>query len=106
MPVRMWTHGIQPFLELLRRRLPDSYEQMLTFFHVAYGIIALLYDTMTAFRGFWAECLCSLARYRMEVEETEVQETEVRETWTNIARFWCGQAADASRNTGTWPEFR
>lgn len=35
MPARMWRHGIHSFLELLRIRLPDSLEHMLTFIYLA-----------------------------------------------------------------------
>ena len=31
MPARMWRHGIHAFLELLRHRLPESLEHMLSF---------------------------------------------------------------------------
>ncbi|CAH0054104.1 unnamed protein product [Clonostachys solani] len=49
MPARMWRHSIHSFLELLHRRLPDSYEYMLTFIYLAYTIIALLYETIPNF---------------------------------------------------------
>jgi hypothetical protein len=44
MPARMWRHGIHSFLELLRHRLPDSLEHMLTFVHLAYSMVALRKD--------------------------------------------------------------
>lgn len=97
MPARMWRHGIHSFLELLRHRLPDSYDQMLTFIYLAYGMMALLYETVAAFRDVWVECLGDLARYRMAIEETDVKD---RETWTNVARSWYCKASDKAPSTG------
>jgi len=64
MPARMWRHGIHSFLELLRHRLPASLEHMLTFIYLAYSMMALLYETVPAFRDTWIECLGDLGRYR------------------------------------------
>ncbi|KAH9203753.1 hypothetical protein DL95DRAFT_500671 [Leptodontidium sp. 2 PMI_412] len=49
MPARMWRHGIHSFLELLRHRLPASLDHMLAFIYLAYSMMALLYETVTAF---------------------------------------------------------
>ncbi|KZL82378.1 hypothetical protein CI238_13438 [Colletotrichum incanum] len=64
MPARMWRHGIHSFLELLRHRLPASLEHMLTFIHLAYSMMALLYETVPTFEDTWIECLGDLGRYR------------------------------------------
>ncbi|KAL6824369.1 hypothetical protein J3E69DRAFT_289685 [Trichoderma sp. SZMC 28015] len=53
MPARMWRHGIHSFLELLRHRLPDLMEHMLTFIYLAYTMMALLYETVPAFADTW-----------------------------------------------------
>ncbi|KAL6816832.1 hypothetical protein V8C40DRAFT_269269 [Trichoderma camerunense] len=53
MPARMWRHGIHSFLELLRLRLPDLMEHMLTFIYLAYTMMALLYETVPAFADTW-----------------------------------------------------
>ncbi|KAJ4857635.1 hypothetical protein T069G_08532 [Trichoderma breve] len=53
MPARMWRHGIHCFLELLRHRLPDLMEHMLTFIYLAYTMMALLYETVPAFADTW-----------------------------------------------------
>jgi hypothetical protein len=45
----MWKHGIRPFLEFLRRRLPESIDYMLAFIYLAYQMMALLYGTVPAF---------------------------------------------------------
>ena len=64
MPARMWRHGIHSFLELLRHRLPGSIDHMLAFIYLAYAMMALLCDTVPAFRDTWIECLGDLGRYR------------------------------------------
>ncbi|PKK47685.1 hypothetical protein CI102_6228 [Trichoderma harzianum] len=53
MPARMWRHGIHSFLELLRLRLPDLMEHMLTFIYLAYTMMAVLYETVPAFADTW-----------------------------------------------------
>ncbi|KAL6351740.1 hypothetical protein LRP88_14988 [Fusarium phalaenopsidis] len=97
MPARMWRHGIHSFLELLRHRLPASLEHMLTFLHLAYSIVALLYETVPAFQDTWSECLGDLGRYRIAIENDCFRE---RETWTGVSRHWYSKASDKSPATG------
>ncbi|KAK7219219.1 hypothetical protein V2G26_007222 [Clonostachys chloroleuca] len=97
MPARMWRHGIHSFLELLRRRLPDSYEYMLTFIYLAYAMMALLYETVPTFEDTWVECLGDLARYRMAIEDNDPND---RETWTGVARQWYSLASEKAPSTG------
>ena len=97
MPARMWRHGIHAFLEVLRYRLPESSEHMLAFRHIAYSMMALLYETVSTFEDTWIECLGDLGRYRMAVEDDEPKD---REVWSNVARFWYNKAADKSPNMG------
>ncbi|CAG9996048.1 unnamed protein product [Clonostachys byssicola] len=97
MPARMWRHGIHSFLELLRRRLPDSYEYMLTFIYLAYAMMALLYETVPNFEDTWVECLGDLARYRMAIEDNDLKD---RETWTGVARQWYSFASEKAPSTG------
>ena len=97
MPARMWRHGIHSFLELLRRRLPDSLDHMLAFIYLAYSMVALLYETVSAFENTWIECLGDLGRYRMAIEDDDIRD---REIWTGVARFWYSKAADKSCTTG------
>lgn len=85
MPERMWRHGIHSFLELLRSKLPDSMEYMLTYIYLAYGIVALLYETVPAYADNWIECLGDLARYRMAIEDEDIRD---RETWAAVATQW------------------
>ena len=71
MPARIWRHGIHDFLEILRRRLDDSQEFMLTFKYIAYSTMALLYETIPAFEDAWVECLGDPGRYRMVIEQQD-----------------------------------
>ena len=97
MPARMWRHGIHSFLELLRHNLPASYDHMLTFIYTAYSMMALLYETVSAFEDTWIECLGDLARYRMAIEETDLKD---REIWTGVARHWYSLASEKAPTTG------
>ena len=97
MPARMWKHGIHSFLELLRRRLPESLDYMLAFIYLAYQMMALLYETVPTFEDTWIECLGDLGRYRMAIEDEDVRD---RETWAGVARFWYSKAADKSPTVG------
>ena len=97
MPARMWRHGIHGFLEVLRHRLPSSFEHMLTFIVIAYSMMALLYETVPTFEDTWVECLGDLARYRMAIEEEEIRD---RETWSGVARYWYAKASDRAPHVG------
>lgn len=97
MPARMWRHAIHAFLELLRHKLPDSYEHMVSFLYLSYSMVALLKETVPEFRETWIECLGDLARYRMAIEESDLRD---REIWSATARTWYNEAADLSPNTG------
>lgn len=63
-PGRMTRHGVHAFLELLRIRLPASKEHMLSFIHIAYSMMTLLYETVPVFQDDWIETLGDLGRYR------------------------------------------
>ncbi|KAI5456149.1 hypothetical protein BGZ63DRAFT_323324, partial [Mariannaea sp. PMI_226] len=97
MPARMWRHGIHSFLELLRHRLPESLEHMLTFLYLAYSMMALLYETVPKFEDTWIECLGDLGRYRMAIEDDDIVD---REVWTGVSRHWYSKASDKSPTTG------
>lgn len=97
MPARMWRHGIHAFLELLRHKLPDSIEHMISFLYLSYSMVALLKDTVPEFLETWIECLGDLARYRMAIEEVDLRD---RDIWSVTAKTWYNQAADLSPNTG------
>ncbi|KAG2416116.1 hypothetical protein HFD88_007308 [Aspergillus terreus] len=97
MPARMWRYGIHSFLELLRHRLPESLEHMLTFIYLAYSMMTLLLETVPTFQDTWLECLGDLSRYRMAVEESDLKE---REIWAGVARYWYNKAADRNPDVG------
>ncbi|EWZ78025.1 hypothetical protein FOWG_17646 [Fusarium oxysporum f. sp. lycopersici MN25] len=97
MPARMWRHGIQSFLELLRHRLPASREHMLTFLYLAFSMMALLCETVPAFEDTWIGCLGDLGRYRMAIENNDIRE---REVWVGVSRHWYSKASDRSPTTG------
>ncbi|CZR56383.1 uncharacterized protein PAC_06271 [Phialocephala subalpina] len=98
MPARMWRHGIHPFLELLRHRLPASVDHMLAFIYLAYSMMALLYETVPEFEDTWIECLGDLGRYRMAIESDDIRD---REVWTGVARHWYSKASDKVLTTGS-----
>ncbi len=64
-------------MELLRYCLPGSLDYILTFIYIAYSIIALLYETVPAFKDTWIECLGDLSRYRMAVKEDDIKVRKV-----------------------------
>ncbi|KAJ5145979.1 uncharacterized protein N7515_000543 [Penicillium bovifimosum] len=97
MPGRMWRYGIHAFLELLRQKLPESMEHMLSYIYLAYSMITLLLESVPDFRETWVECLGDLARYRMAVEELDRKE---RDLWAGISRYWYGQDAKRSAENG------
>ena len=97
MPARMWRHGIHSFLELLRHRLPHSFEHMLTFIYLAYSMMALLRDTVPTFEDTWIECLGDLGRYRMAIEDDDIRD---REVWTNVSKHWYSKSSDKAPTTG------
>ncbi|KAJ5665566.1 DNA/RNA-binding domain E.t1.c1-type [Penicillium maclennaniae] len=97
MPARMWRYGIHSFLELLRQKLPDSLDYMLNFINLAYSMMTLLLESVSAFRDTWIECLGDLARYRMAVEEADMRD---REVWAGVSRYWYNQDADRNPDVG------
>ena len=97
MPARMWSHGIHAFLEVLRHRLPESLDHMLTFIYIAYSMMALLYETVSNFEDTWVECLGDLKRYRMAVEDDDQRD---RDLWSGVVLSWYSKAADKNPSTG------
>lgn len=47
MPARMWRHGINSFLELLRYGRPTSLEHMATLISLVYSMMAFLHETVS-----------------------------------------------------------
>ncbi|CAL5872008.1 uncharacterized protein PFLUO_LOCUS6265 [Penicillium psychrofluorescens] len=97
MPARMWRYGIHSFLELLRHKLQDSLEYMLSFIYIAYSMMTLLLETVPTYKENWIECLGDLARYRMAVEDTDMRD---REVWANVSRYWYRKDSDRNPEVG------
>ena len=97
MPARMWRHGIYDFLEVLRHRLPDSLEHLVTFIHIAYSVMVLLYQDVQAFEHTWTECLGDLGRYRMYIEDGD---SSGKKMWMEIAHYWYAKGSKKSPNIG------
>lgn len=96
-PARMWRVAIQPLLEILRRKLPNSLDYMLGFINLAYSMITDLLERVEPFQDIWIECLGDLARYGMAAEKTDSSE---REAWAAVSRKWYNQYADRSPDVG------
>ncbi|KAJ5619265.1 DNA/RNA-binding domain E.t1.c1-type [Penicillium lagena] len=97
MPARMWRYGIHSFLELLRHKLQDSLEYMLSFIYIAYSMMTLLLETVPIYKENWIECLGDLARYRMAVEDTDMRD---REVWASVSRYWYRKDSDRNPEVG------
>lgn len=97
MPARLWRYGIHGYLELLRRKLPQSFDHMVNFIYLAYSMMTLLLESVQAFEETWIECLGDLARYQMAVQEHNVYG---REVWASVARYWYHKVADRSPHVG------
>ena len=97
MPARMWHHGIQTFLEVLRHRLTDSLKHMLAFIYIAYSMMALLYETVPAFEDTWIECPVDPGRYQVKIEDDNPRD---REVWKNVAKFRYEPGSDKTPQVG------
>lgn len=87
---RMWHHEIHFFLEILRNRLSETREQMLTFIFIAYSMLTLFHEMILVFKDTWVECLEDLAWYHIIIEEN----IRFREIWTRVAHNWYNIAAN------------
>ena len=96
MPARMWKHAIHGFLEVLRHRRPELQDCMVSFIYLAYSMVTLLYETVTAYLDTWIECLGDLARYRMAIE----QDREEHAQWASVAASWYIKASDRHPQIG------
>ncbi|KAK3365621.1 hypothetical protein B0T24DRAFT_651726 [Lasiosphaeria ovina] len=54
-----------------------SLEYILSFIYLAYSIIALLYETVPAFKDIWIKCLGDLGRYRIAIKDKDIRDREV-----------------------------
>lgn len=95
-PERFMKHGIHPFLELLRRHLPDSREHMVAFACHAYRETAVFYESVPIFREAWIELLGDLCRCQMYIAVI----IPAGEMWGSMARGWYNKAVDANPGLG------
>jgi casein kinase I homolog HRR25 len=89
LPTRMW-RSIQAllhvlFLQLHRDRLPESRANFLSYFRLAYQVMALLYETAPELKSAWIECLYALAYYRMLTEDPGTRD---RGVWEYTCCYW------------------
>jgi hypothetical protein len=97
MAARMWKYGAHQLLEILRKRLPESFEHLSSFIYFAYHLYALSLETVPAFLDMWAECLGDLARYRMAIVEDD---SPTRLAWAQTSQDWYTQVADREPSVG------
>lgn len=93
----MWRYLIHSFLKLLRYRISDSLDHIITFVYLTYSMMGLLIESVSIFEETWIECLRDLARYRIAIKEADLSD---REIWSGVARMWYNKAADKSPNVG------
>jgi len=82
---RLWKHGIESYVELLRRALPESLDFLKSYLHLVYGILSMLLEIVPAFKATFQECLGDVARYFMASEKQDQQKKEV---WIRTAGNW------------------
>jgi len=97
MPARMWRHGVHSFLEMMRARLPDSLDHMVTFINLSYSMVTAMYQQFLSFEDSWTEYLGDLARYKMAIEYDDIRK---RESWGDVAHYWYSKASNKSLTTG------
>lgn len=69
MPERIWCSGIQPILDFLQTRLPDSEEYMVQFMCLAYHRIVSLSKTVPYLKDKWAQLLVDIETYHKALNE-------------------------------------
>ena len=90
MPLRMWKHGAQTYLEVLRFYLPDSSEHMLAFILQAYVMFGLLLEMVPKFTNTWLEVLGDICWYGTVLPP----HTEIDNDWTKLSWDWYQKASD------------
>jgi len=85
MPSRMWRHGIHAFLELLRHRLPDTLEHMMSHLSFACTMLDLLQQSVPSLTPEWvvmAEALQEYIRLLDDIGRNGPQ------NWMHHAPWW------------------
>ncbi|KAJ9132134.1 hypothetical protein NKR19_g9402 [Coniochaeta hoffmannii] len=81
MPERMWRHGIQDFVQLLRHQPPVSVEIFRGFTIVAYTTLYSLDLTAASLQSTWAECRADLGRWKYAADSTDYED---RQHWKSV----------------------
>lgn len=82
LPTRMFRHGIQPLLDLLRDHFPKSRSNFLSFLRLSYSMVALFHETAPHLKATWIECLHELAQCFKDIG------TEDGAVWEKRIRYW------------------
>jgi len=99
LPTRMFRHGIQPLLDLLRDHFPESRSNFLSFLRLSYSMAALFYETAPQLKAIWIECLYELARIFKDVDTPHTRraaaehpqrtwDTEGSAIWEKRIQYW------------------
>ena len=68
MPSRMWDHGINGFLNILRHQMPGTAEHMLAYLNFAYSMLEDLSTQVPSLASEWVECVKGLNVYCKELQ--------------------------------------
>ncbi|KAL9630553.1 MAG: hypothetical protein Q9164_006355 [Protoblastenia rupestris] len=85
-PSRLWHHGIRQFIEVLRKRLPQSTHLMSAYISIADRAMLNLHRIFGG--SIWRECLGDLASYRLVIDD------ERSPRWRKAAISWYTEASD------------
>jgi hypothetical protein len=82
MPARMWEHGLNGFLKILRSQMPGTSEHMLAYLDHAYSVLEDLQEHVPSLSTEWSQCVKGLNVYRDELQRfrDQEQQSEVTET--------------------------
>lgn len=92
MSAKMWWHKIYSFFKIMCHWLSESLNHMLTFIHIVYFMMALLYETLSAFENTWIECLSNLNQYYMIIKNDNHHNCQI---WLEISHFWYWKAVNS-----------
>ena len=98
MPQRMWMHGIQNYLKVLRSNLPDTLEHMMYFMCHAYSMLTVFSETGAVYD--WSGRFANLASYFADMEEEEMDGHTWG--WYGVVRTWYNRALDKNPNEGSF----
>lgn len=77
MPARMWEHGLEGFLKLLRNQMPGTSKHMLEYLDLAYSVLESLEKYVSSLASEWTECIKGLDMYRDELQKIAREDQEL-----------------------------